>query len=98
MATQEVTQLKKDIEALKGDIQQLSSTIKELVKEKAAEGKSKAFEELHIDDLKEQLEILKAKGKDGLGAVESEIKTHPFRSAALSFGVGFLIALMINKK
>lgn len=98
MATQEVTQLKKDIEALKGDIQQLSSTIKELVKDKATEGKSKAFDELHIDDLKEQLDSLKAKGKDGLGSVEDEIKTHPLRSTALSFGVGFLIALMISKK
>lgn len=98
MPTQEVTQLKKDIEALKDDIKQLTGTIKDLVKEKAAEGKSKVFEELHIEDLKEQLEILKAKGKDGLGVVEGEIKTHPLRSTALSFGVGFLIALMINKK
>ena len=98
MATQEVTQLKKDIEALKGDIHQLSNTIKELAQEKATEGKSKMFEELHIDDLKEQLDNLKTKGKDGLGAVESEIKTHPLQSTALSFGVGFLIALMMNKK
>ncbi|MDG4812392.1 DUF883 C-terminal domain-containing protein [Hydrogenovibrio sp. 3SP14C1] len=98
MATQEVTQLKKDIEALKGDIHQLSNTIKELAQEKAIEGKSKMFEELHIDDLKEQLDNLKTKGKDGLGAVESEIKTHPLQSTAISFGVGFLIALMMNKK
>ncbi|QBZ82959.1 ElaB protein [Hydrogenovibrio crunogenus] len=98
MATQEVTQLKKDIEALKGDVQQLSHTIKELAQEKATEGKSKVFDELHIDDLKEQLDALKSKGKDGLGAVENEIQSHPFQSTAISFGIGFLIALMMNKK
>jgi ElaB/YqjD/DUF883 family membrane-anchored ribosome-binding protein len=98
MATQEVTQLKQDIEALKDDIHQLTNTIKEMAKEKATEGKSKIFEGLHIDDLQAQLDNLKTQGKEGLGAVEGEIKTRPFQSIALSFGVGFLIALIMNKK
>jgi len=98
MATQEITQLKKDIEALKDDIGDLTNTIKEMAKDNAAEGKSKVFEELHIDDLQEQLDKLKNKGKEGLGTVESEIKTRPLQSVALSFGVGFLIALFMNRK
>jgi len=65
MATQEVTQLKQDIEALKDDIHQLTNTIKELAEEKVIEGKSKVFEKLHIDDLKEQLDSLKI--KDNMG-------------------------------
>jgi len=97
--TQEVTKLKEDIELLKTDIKELSSSLKEAAAAKVDKSASKLdiFEGLPIDELKAKLYELKSKGLDEVGEVESKIKNDPFKSVAVTFGLGFLAAWLVKK-
>lgn len=99
MATQEVTKLKEEIEALKSDIKELSSTLKEVTSAKVNKSASKldVFEDLSMDELKAKLYELKTKGLDEVGEIETKIKNDPFKSVAITFGLGFLAAWLAKK-
>ncbi|NVJ53911.1 hypothetical protein CRV01_05215 [Arcobacter sp. CECT 8983] len=99
MATQEVTKLKEEIEVLKADIKELSSTLKEVTSAKVNKSASKldVFEDLSMDELKAKLYELKTKGLDEVGEIETKIKNDPFKSVAITFGLGFLAAWLAKK-
>lgn len=99
MATQEVTKLKEEIEVLKADLKELSSTLKEVSSSKVNKSASKldVFEDLSMDELKAKLYELKTKGLDEVGEVEAKIKNDPFKSVAITFGLGFLAAWLAKK-
>lgn len=98
MAEQEINNLKKEIENLKQDIGSLTVAIKELARAKTDETKKKIEDEIDLQGLKEKLEELKAKGREGLDSVEDEIRTHPFQTAAITFGLGALVAFFLSSK
>lgn len=99
MATQEVTKLKEEIEVLKADIKELSTSLKEATAEKVDKSASKLdmFDNLSMDELKTKLYELKSKGLDEVGEVETKIKNDPFKSIAITFGLGFLAAWLVKK-
>lgn len=95
---EETTKLKAEMDKLKDDISSLTKTIKELTEDKVSEGKSKFFEGLSLEDLKDSLDKIKNKGKDGIGSIESEIKEYPLQSVAITFGLGALFALFLSRR
>ncbi len=99
MATQEVTKLKEEIEVLKADIKELTSSLKEATESKVNKTASKLdiFEDLSMDELKTKLYELKTKGLDEVGEIETKIKNDPFKSVAITFGLGFLAAWLAKK-
>jgi len=99
MATQEVTKLKEEIEVLKADIKELTSSLKEATESKVNKNASKldVFEDLSMDELKTKLYELKTKGLDEVGEIETKIKNDPFKSVAITFGLGFLAAWLAKK-
>jgi len=99
MATQEVTKLKEEIEVLKEEIKELSSNLKEVTESKVNKAASKldVFEDLSMDELKAKIYELKTKGLDEVGEIETKIKNDPFKSVAITFGLGFLAAWLAKK-
>lgn len=98
MATaEEVNKLKDEIGSLKSDLKELTQTMKDLVSADIDKNKSKLLEDLSIDELKKKIDDLKAKGLDGVGEVEKNIKQEPLKSVAITFGIGFLAAWLLKK-
>ncbi|MDA3908559.1 MAG: DUF883 domain-containing protein, partial [Sulfurimonas sp.] len=97
--TQEITKLKEEVETLKVDIKKLTSSLKEAAAAKIDSTKSNfdMFEDLSLDELKTKLYELKDKGLDEVGEVETKIKNDPFKSVAITFGLGFLAAWLVKK-
>lgn len=98
MAANEVDKLRTDIDNLKKDIQGLSQTIKELATSKINVEKSKLLDELPLDELKAKVDVLKTKGQESIDGVEKQIVKNPFKSTAITFGLGFVVAWLFSTK
>ena len=95
---QEFDTLKEDVAKLRGDVGDLLDVLRALGAEKVSDAKEGFDEELarRREELREALAGAKARGQRTAKAVEDEITEHPMSSIAAAFGIGFLIAKLLD--
>ncbi len=94
----EVDALKNDIAQLRKDIAGLTSAVKDAAADKVDEGKAQARDKIHTawEALEGKLDEALGQGREGVRHVEQKIGEHPTASVLAAFGVGFLIAKLID--
>jgi ElaB/YqjD/DUF883 family membrane-anchored ribosome-binding protein len=94
----ELETLKADVAKLRSDVGDLVNTLKALGVEKASGAKASLDEELEKrrEELRDALKGAKARGERAANAVEGEIAEHPMSSVMAAFGMGFLIAKLLD--
>ena len=99
-ASDDVSDLKDDIEKLRADLSSLTKHMKELGGSAVADAR-KAGEE-KVDDLLGELDRtaqqLKRQGEASVAEVESTIRERPLLSLIAAFGVGMLITRLLERR
>ncbi len=85
----EVAKLRKDMDQLRGDISTLTTSFKELGAQKGRAAIARARRT--GDSVREEANAWRAKA-------DHEIEEHPFTSVLVSFGVGFLIGMLLDRR
>lgn len=94
----EVDALKNDITQLRKDIAGLTAAVKEAAVDKVDDTKAQARDKLNgvWEKLECKLDEALGQGREGVRHVEQKIGEHPTASVLAAFGVGFLIAKLLN--
>ena len=94
----ELDALKNDIAQLRKDIAGLTSAVKDVAADKVEEGKAQAKERVTNawEDLERKLDDVLGQGRDTVRDVEQKIGEHPTGSLLTAFGVGFIIAKLLD--
>lgn len=100
-------EIRKELDAIKNDIAQLSkdiagltSAVKDVAADKVADTKASARERVSgaWEDIERKLNDVLGQGKEGVRTVEKKIGEHPTASLVTAFGVGFLIAKLLDMR
>jgi ElaB/YqjD/DUF883 family membrane-anchored ribosome-binding protein len=86
---EEVAKLRKDMDQLRHDISTLTTSFKELGVQKGRAAVARA--KRTGDALREEAGAWRAKA-------DHEIEQHPFTSVLMSFGIGFLIGILLDRR
>ncbi len=94
----EVDALKNDIAQLRKDIAGLTSAVKDAAVDKVDETKAQARDKIHTawESLEGKLNEALGQGREGAHHVGQKIGEHPAASVLAAFGVGFLIAKLLD--
>jgi len=95
---EELETLKADVGKLRNDVGGLLEVLKGLGAEKVGNARTSIDEELEKrrQELRDALSGAKARGERAADAVEGEISQHPLSSVMAAFGMGFLIAKLLD--
>lgn len=95
---QEFETLRADVAKLRSDVGDLLDVLKALGAEKVSDARTTLDEELlkRREELRAALNGAKARGERAAQAVEGEITEHPMSSVMAAFGMGFLIAKLLD--
>ncbi|MEW5756784.1 MAG: hypothetical protein AB1810_10815 [Pseudomonadota bacterium] len=96
----ELDALKADIAQLRGDIVGLTHAVKGAASEKMASTKAHTEEQLRgaWQDIEHRLEDLLAQSKAAYNKAEQKVSEHPVGSVLTAFGLGFIIAKLIDMR
>lgn len=94
----ELDALKNDIAQLRKDIASLSTAVKDVAADKVADGKAQAKEKAAgaWEDIERKLDEVLGEGRETVRNVEQKIGEHPTGSLLTAFGVGFIIAKLMD--
>ena len=94
----ELETLKADVSKLRGDVGELLDLLKAMGLEKVSGAKETLDEELEKrrEEFQEALKAARARGERTARAVEGEITDHPLGSVMTAFGLGFIIAKLLD--
>jgi ElaB/YqjD/DUF883 family membrane-anchored ribosome-binding protein len=94
----ELDALKADIASLRQDIAGLTTAVRDAASDKAQKTRAETQERIRStwEDLENKLDEVLAQGKATLGNVESQVGQHPAGSLLTAFGVGFLVAKLLD--
>ena len=94
----EMDALKADIAKLREDIVGLTSAVKGAASENMTDAKARAEERMHKvwEDIEERLEGLLDEGKATFNKAERNVGEHPVGSVLTAFGIGFIIAKLLD--
>ena len=94
----EMDALKADIAKLREDISNLTSAVKDTASENVAGAKARAEERVHQAwaDIEGRLEDLLNEGKATFNKAEQQVGEHPVGSVLTAFGIGFIIAKLLD--
>lgn len=90
--------LKTDVDKLKDDIGDLLDLLRQFGTERAGQTKASVEEELlrRREELREALVGARARGEKVAKAVSGEVEQHPFNSMLMAFGLGVVIAKLLD--
>ena len=90
--------LKSDLKSLKSDMAELAKILKDLGIGKAHNARSSIEEELDMgrEELRRRWEEARKRGKKTMDDLEGDIGQHPFSSVLTAFGIGFIIAKLME--
>lgn len=96
----ELDALKNDIAQLRKDIASLTTAVKDVAADKVEDTKSQAREKINNawEGLESKLDEVLGQGKETVRAVEKKIGEHPAGSLLTAFGVGFLVAKLLDMR
>lgn len=86
---EEVAKLRKDMEQLRGDIGSLSEAFKDLGREKGRAA---------IDRARRTGEAARNEAQAWRERADKEIEENPLTSVLMSFGIGFLIGMLLDRR
>ncbi len=94
----ELNALRSDFAKLQSDITALAGTLKDAGAARAHDARESIEEELRRrrDYMRERLHEAKETGRRAAGRAEDEISDHPWTSVAAAFGVGFVLAKLMQ--
>ena len=94
----EMDALKADIARLREDIVGLTDAVKGAASENIADAKTRAEERVHKawTDIEQRLEDLLSEGKATFNKAEQQVGEHPVGSVLTAFGIGFIIAKLLD--
>lgn len=94
----QMKQLRADFAALQSDVAELANLLRDIGAERVEEAKGSAAEKLRERraELERQLRTARTRGKETIDELEETISGYPFGSLAVAFGVGFLIAKIMD--
>lgn len=94
----ELDALKADIAQLREDIAGLTTAVRDAASEKVQQTRDDTQERLRSawEDLESKLNETLEQGKATLGDVEARIGQHPAGSLLTAFGVGFIVAKLLD--
>jgi ElaB/YqjD/DUF883 family membrane-anchored ribosome-binding protein len=94
----ELDALKADIAQLREDIAGLTTAVRDTASEKVQKTRDDTQERLRStwEDLERKLNETLEQGKATLGDVETRIGKHPAGSLLTAFGVGFIVAKLLD--
>lgn len=94
----ELDALKNDITQLRNDIAGLTSAVKGVAAEKVENTRAQAREKVSSawESLEEKLDEVLGQGRESFRTVEQKVGEHPTGSILTAFGVGFLIAKLLD--
>jgi ElaB/YqjD/DUF883 family membrane-anchored ribosome-binding protein len=94
----EMDALKADIAQLRQDIRGLTAAVRDVASDKARQTRSDTQERLQgaWEDLERKLDEVIDQGRATMGDVQSQIGQHPAGSLLTAFGVGFIIAKLLD--
>lgn len=90
---QDIENLKDNVAKLRADLSQITQTLLEKGKSETEVAKDRLIEEL-----KYELEAAKAKGKETVETVESQIQEKPFMSLLIAFIVGLVLGKLFDRR
>ena len=95
---EELQQLRSDFRTLQNDVGELTSLMRELGVERVNEARSSATDSLHArrEQLRAQADALRGRGRHYTEEFEQLIGGHPESSLAIAFGVGFIVAKLLD--
>lgn len=96
----ELDTLKEDIAKLRTDIGDLTSAIKSVASEKVSSTKADAQRRAQgaWEDIESKLDEVLNQGRAAAGEVEDKITAHPAGSVLTAFGIGFIIAKLLDMR
>lgn len=91
--------LDKDLESLKDSVASLKTDLSKISQTLLDKGKSETevAKDRLIEELKFELEAAKAKGKETVESVESQIQEKPFMSLLIAFIVGLVLGKLFDR-
>lgn len=94
----EMDTLKADIAQLREDIIGLTNAVKGAASEKVAGAKAQAEERIRgtWEDIEQRFEDILNEGKATFNKAEHKVSEHPVGSVLTAFGLGFIIAKLID--
>ncbi len=94
----EMDALKADIAQLREDIVGLTNAVRGVASEKVADAKTQAEERLRgtWEDIEQRFDDLLNQGKATFNKAEHQVGEHPVGSVLTAFGLGFIIAKLID--
>ena len=94
----EFEELKTDFDKLRGDIAGLVDALRDAGMDRAAEAKADLGEQYSAqrEKLRAALNRARARGDEAVDDLEQGIAEHPLSSLAMAFGLGFIIAKLID--
>ncbi|MFA9460936.1 DUF883 family protein [Thiohalorhabdus sp. Cl-TMA] len=95
---EEIQALKADLAALRSDVSELASTMRDMGRDKANDWRSSMQDEWseRRDELMRALGVARDRGRQAEEDFERNVSEHPWTSLATAFGVGFLIAKIMD--
>jgi len=88
--------LRHDAHTLADDARALLDATAEMTDEKVAEARQRLEEALNSG--KQTYARLQEKATQGAKAADQAIRTHPYQSIAIAFGVGALLGFLVNRR
>ncbi len=94
----ELDALKNDIAQLREDITNLTRAVGKVASQKAQETRSQAEEKARDawEEIEEKLNGILEEGKETVSGMEKQIAQHPGGSLLTAFGLGFIIARLLD--
>ena len=94
----EIDALKADIARLREDIVGLTDAVKGAASENVSDAKTRAEERMHKAwaEIERRIEGLLDEGKATFNTAEQNIGEHPVGSVLTAFGIGFIIAKLLD--
>jgi ElaB/YqjD/DUF883 family membrane-anchored ribosome-binding protein len=95
---QELKQLKNDFSQLRGDVGDLLQVLRDAGLERMANTKTDVNDELRTrrEQVRSALNKARAQGEEVYEDFEEGVATHPLSSLAMAFGLGFIIAKLVD--
>ena len=95
---EEIQALKADLAALRSDVSEMANTMRDMGRGKANDWRSSVQDEWNErrDEFMRALGMARDRGQQAEEEFERNIGEHPWTSLATAFGVGFLIAKIMD--
>jgi len=95
---EELQQLRSDFKTLQSDVGELATLLRALGTERVEEARSSAADSLRArrEQLRAQADALRGRGRQYTEEFEQWVGGHPERSLAIAFGLGFIVAKLLD--